>query len=877
MTNLLPKVFLAITMFSSYGIGNAQDIENWTMSYGPNFRDINAVQILPDSRVISVGGNQFNDAISTISYSTDSGATWYIAMDFVNAWLQDLHFPNQNIGYTVGWSGNVWKSSDSGNSWDQISISGGAGSRHYNGCHFFDENTGVVVGGWPSNDAIRTILRTTDGGENWAVISDNLDHWLFDVHFNDLTTGYAVGNMGTVLKSIDAGLSWSTLDLPVSVASRQFNGVYFTDDMNGIIVGGWPSNDSIRTVIRTTDGGENWNIVMDSPGAMLQGVHFYDASNGYAVGDLGAVLVTEDGGVTWDEVELPDNNALGLKSVYFADAFFGICSGDDGKIYRYLDDSIDYASGSIQTPISLIDTNSAFIQGNVNDLGFPTLVEFEYGTNMEFGNTVDMTPNNTMGEGLVDVELLLTGLMPDVIYYGRMVLTNALGTSYSEIVSFYTGFYTIPNFNFEHWESFETDVLDEWFNEENTAPVSSYNGTLAARLQGGDDSAGAILLATPGENGLSGGIPFTERPDTLSFWVNHDIAEGDSAIVYLEMRGSGNAIAQNIFKYSGSTNGAFVNLKFPIEYFNEENPDTLTLGFASSNVFSDETNGDSFVELDDITFLDANSMLPNYDMESWSVSTRHKAVSWTSNDDAYNNGDPFIVERTDDAASGEWGLMLKNRVIDDYIDFARIKTGTDLWEWNPVFPVGYNHEFLYGYCQFFPEDNDTLFVYVSMFEDGEMIGGGQEYFTDTVSEYQLFSVPLNYWPGVADSALIEFSIYDASGSAGESYAIIDNLSFDVIIDPVLSIDEEDYTIPDALEVVAYPNPTKGDVTLQFSRSNNKLVEITVVDFNGKIISRENTVLTDKIHRLDLFGVSSGMYVILVRSGQHIYSLKIMVK
>src|SRR5690606_13785326 len=99
----LRRLTILSIMFLIAGSGITQDIDNWTMSYGPNFRDFNAVQILPDARIIAVGGNQSNDALTTITYSEDLGETWNISVDLINAWLQDVHFPTQSTGYSVGW------------------------------------------------------------------------------------------------------------------------------------------------------------------------------------------------------------------------------------------------------------------------------------------------------------------------------------------------------------------------------------------------------------------------------------------------------------------------------------------------------------------------------------------------------------------------------------------------------------------------------------------------------------------------------------------------------------------------------------------------------------------------------------------------------
>ena len=64
-------------------------------------------------------------------------------------------------------------------------------------------DTAVIVG-WGG-----AILRTTDGGANWATVASGTANTLRGVRFFDSTLAYAVGNAGTVLRSTDAGASWN--------------------------------------------------------------------------------------------------------------------------------------------------------------------------------------------------------------------------------------------------------------------------------------------------------------------------------------------------------------------------------------------------------------------------------------------------------------------------------------------------------------------------------------------------------------------------------------------------------------------------------------------------------------------------------------------
>lgn len=104
----------------------------------------------------------------------------------------------------------------------------------------------------------------------------------------------AVGTRGIVLLSEDAGASWRQVSVP---ARSMLTGVYFHDRQLGWAVG----HDAV--IIRTVDGGENWERVYFDPEreTPLFDVWFEDADNGIAVGAYGMLLRTSDGGETWSD------------------------------------------------------------------------------------------------------------------------------------------------------------------------------------------------------------------------------------------------------------------------------------------------------------------------------------------------------------------------------------------------------------------------------------------------------------------------------------------------------------------------------------------------------------------------------------------------
>lgn len=76
--------------------------------------------------------------------------------------LNEVCFPNANIGYTVGLDGTILKTTDGGNSWTAQNT---GTMNSFSSVYFTDADTGYAVGGSP------TILKTTDGGLNWMALS----------------------------------------------------------------------------------------------------------------------------------------------------------------------------------------------------------------------------------------------------------------------------------------------------------------------------------------------------------------------------------------------------------------------------------------------------------------------------------------------------------------------------------------------------------------------------------------------------------------------------------------------------------------------------------------------------------------------------------
>ncbi|MCK7541635.1 MAG: YCF48-related protein [Marinilabiliales bacterium] len=84
---------------------------------------------------------------------------------------RDMYFVDENIGFVVGYNGNIYKTTDSGTTWRKLN----SGTiLHLLSVYFIDENVGFVSGQAASGcldadcDKGSVFLKTTDGGDTWT-------------------------------------------------------------------------------------------------------------------------------------------------------------------------------------------------------------------------------------------------------------------------------------------------------------------------------------------------------------------------------------------------------------------------------------------------------------------------------------------------------------------------------------------------------------------------------------------------------------------------------------------------------------------------------------------------------------------------------------
>ena len=279
------------------------------------------------------------------SVSTGDGSwTWQNPIPQGND-LFAVRFSDPNSGWAVGARGLILRTTDGGGNW-AIQESG---IRHsLFGIAALDNSNAVAVGGGG------TILTTTNGGASWIRRTGAGSDQINAVRFADANTIYAVGREGVFLKSDDRGETW---DRSQPLGEINLADVQFLDVTNGYVLSFAPTEGF--PMFATSDSGTTWRALSVPPGKVPRAFAFSDRTTGITVGEGGFVAKTTDGGATWREAPAPTN--VSLFSVIYSDPLVIHVVGDAGVILRSLDAGESWIVLPDPRPSSAILRSVAFV------------------------------------------------------------------------------------------------------------------------------------------------------------------------------------------------------------------------------------------------------------------------------------------------------------------------------------------------------------------------------------------------------------------------------------------------------------------------------------------------------------------------------------
>lgn len=256
-------------------ISTADDGRTWTDQVPDRGEGIGSISFADPEHGLAIGQ-------ARILWSNNGGTSWTKSktLPAENTWSGRLL--NDTTAVAVGNDGVIFRTTDMGATWDQVVTGADYG---ISGMKFVDENRGLAVG-WS------TILSTEDGGRTWTrrpIPPTVGDCYLVGLACSDKKRWLVVGAGGVILASEDSGRTWKSQASPVK---KSLQSVAWSDSHTATIVGD-------RGLILQSIDGSSWTERKSGTSFRLNAVEYVSPSIGFAVGQFGTVLRTDDGGRTW--------------------------------------------------------------------------------------------------------------------------------------------------------------------------------------------------------------------------------------------------------------------------------------------------------------------------------------------------------------------------------------------------------------------------------------------------------------------------------------------------------------------------------------------------------------------------------------------------
>ena len=232
------------------------------------------------------------------------------------------------------------------------------------------------------------LILTLNINAQWNNISSNTTNHLRDIVFTSATTGYIVGDNGTILKTTDSGNTWNSI---YSDVSKNFKSIIFIDDNYGFAI-------TQNQLLKTINGGLDWSINYTNTITLLNAVYFISNNIGF-IGCDDQILKTIDGGLNWTSYQT--NNPINSISFPTLNTGYFVGGSDVSSVlYKTTNQGISYSTQNIlmqcvKEKVSFISENIGYIIGWYSPLikktinggsTWDTLGNFEGGMDINFIN-----------------------------------------------------------------------------------------------------------------------------------------------------------------------------------------------------------------------------------------------------------------------------------------------------------------------------------------------------------------------------------------------------------------------------------------------------------------------------------------------------------
>ncbi|MBS3999266.1 MAG: hypothetical protein KGZ71_02155, partial [Desulfobulbaceae bacterium] len=294
----------------------------WEFNDKLNTGQINPLVCFDDGMCVAVVQQT---GLIELYHSYDNGKNWSLTyradpMNVEPKYLlnvRDFSAPDKDNYFAIFSEGKyVTKSTDRGKSFKKYLLAEDADPFRI---FMLDSLRGIIYVIRTTPPSLGYIYFTSDGWESFSIVDTSIFGTINCIDkVNEETLGfYVLASDGEIFTKqyINFNIKtqkWERLfDFKVDTTYLGFRELDIVNDSVAFLVGSellGIAHYRSDVIYRTRDGGKNWLAVLDTivePKFGLQSIKFYDELNGVAVGQNGKIVMTNDGGNTWNYHPLP--------------------------------------------------------------------------------------------------------------------------------------------------------------------------------------------------------------------------------------------------------------------------------------------------------------------------------------------------------------------------------------------------------------------------------------------------------------------------------------------------------------------------------------------------------------------------------------------
>jgi photosystem II stability/assembly factor-like uncharacterized protein len=206
------------------------------------------------------------------------------------------------------------------------------------------------------------LVAVQSGGGEWKRLSVPTDTSFRGIDALNENRIYMSGTNGTVLRTVDGGKTWSSIQVP-GAEQLDFRGIVaFAGGLQAptYLMSSGPASEGKARIYRSTDEGKHWSLIFEekTPGIFFDAIAFWDDHHGIVLSDPVdghfVLFQTADAGRTWTRIpdtalppSLPNEGAFAAsnsclrivgKNIWFATGGAKVArvfhSGDRGKTWH---------------------------------------------------------------------------------------------------------------------------------------------------------------------------------------------------------------------------------------------------------------------------------------------------------------------------------------------------------------------------------------------------------------------------------------------------------------------------------------------------------------------------------------------------------------